>query len=1104
MYTDEQLQRHIKTHTERSDEDVSAVSTLKFFMRSDARINCNFSERDRWPNTDGSFELVPDPDASRKPKQNFIVQIKGTSNASISDDGIVKYQLKSLAFPAYIAKEVSLDPGILFVILNPEKRNEERVFWKYMSATFLTSIDFEKSSATIEFSREDEIENTDASIDALVEKLDHIANSHSYMKQLEGRVFSKKEVVAIIQKRCQNITEAIEIGAVLDYSRDKISSKIQTELNDLCKATLLLNAVRGHEQVTLRVAWETALLDIETKFLATFYIGLRYIGIRVPEEGQYERLLLKYYGFLWKIRKYLEENHNISVLQNLEDFPKGQDAEEEEYNQLIAEAIESVAEQQCRPAQNRYYIQKKVPFFVGKERYFELTLQLADKYATKYNRLTVYSKKDITTNYSIQVGCVEAIVHFWGKPSTIKVVTDWVVSIIPTALNKLAKILRIQTRISTKYNEYHALMQFFTLTGINLLDYIDMRDDRFQSILQRIYDGINAPVYRKVLVALHNNFHKNSKLLGVNTVRHIIIRLREELLEELLPETEDDALRSADVYLSKRCYAFENNPVLYNLPHNKTNGISISRDVIRAVGTQRIKDYLPYIRLKHLIEEKGELFYSRTEIEFEEAGQTVLKYNQMLSQRDRRNGFELKEENELIYIEDYLKNTVFTLQYLLDAAHEGNDGQEQLNANFLQRFDQSEVDSAKTDALRRVFVYSKTFVIYGAAGTGKSTLMNYISTLMDNRSKLFLAKTHTALENLERKITQQGINSSFMVLDSFLNSSKTNRYDVVFVDECSTIDNRTMVRFLEKIERGTLLVLAGDIYQLESIEFGNWFFYAKEVLPNHAVVELDNNWRTQDESLKELWDEVRYIRQWITERLVIDGPFSENIGSGIFKRYDEDEVILCLNYDGKFGLNNMNSYLQDANPSEKVFRWFDWKYKVGDPILFNECKRFPMLYNNLKGTIVDIEDKETSICFTVDVPIILTANDVRETDLERLGGTDKSTRIRFEVFTADETGADGDDNETARMRSIVPFQLAYAVSIHKAQGLEYNSIKVVIPSSMTERITHGVFYTAITRAKKNLKIYWSADTMQQVISSFCSSDIPHVSLDIIKAHLSEN
>ena len=50
------------------------------------------------------------------------------------------------------------------------------------------------------------------------------------------------------------------------------------------------------------------------------------------------------------------------------------------------------------------------------------------------------------------------------------------------------------------------------------------------------------------------------------------------------------------------------------------------------------------------------------------------------------------------------------------------------------------------------------------------------------------------------------------------------------------------------------------------------------------------------------------------------------------------------------------------------------------------------------------------------------------------------------------------------MKAVVPFQLAYAVSIHKAQGLEYDSVKIVIPDSISERVTHGVFYTAITRA----------------------------------------
>ncbi|MDU6200871.1 MAG: helicase C-terminal domain-containing protein [Flavonifractor plautii] len=57
------------------------------------------------------------------------------------------------------------------------------------------------------------------------------------------------------------------------------------------------------------------------------------------------------------------------------------------------------------------------------------------------------------------------------------------------------------------------------------------------------------------------------------------------------------------------------------------------------------------------------------------------------------------------------------------------------------------------------------------------------------------------------------------------------------------------------------------------------------------------------------------------------------------------------------------------------------------------------------------------------------------------------------------------------MLSAIPFQLAYSVSIHKVQGLEYNSAKVVILSSNSEQISHGIFYTAITRAKEKLKIF---------------------------------
>lgn len=219
-------------------------------------------------------------------------------------------------------------------------------------------------------------------------------------------------------------------------------------------------------------------------------------------------------------------------------------------------------------------------------------------------------------------------------------------------------------------------------------------------------------------------------------------------------------------------------------------------------------------------------------------------------------------------------------------------------------------------------------MIYGAAGTGKTTLMDYISTMMDGYSKLFLTKTHTALENLKRRIKFPGFIYEFMGIDSFVKPYVDADYDIIFVDECSTIDNRTMVKLLGKVSKESLLVFAGDIYQIESIDFGNWFFYAKEILPESAVVELDNTWRTNVATIKDLWEEVRFLKPIITEKLVINGPFSEDIGKSIFTRQDDDEVVLCLNYDGKFGLNSINSYFQDANSSQKAYYWSEWKYKI--------------------------------------------------------------------------------------------------------------------------------------------------------------------------------
>ena len=162
--------------------------------------------------------------------------------------------------------------------------------------------------------------------------------------------------------------------------------------------------------------------------------------------------------------------------------------------------------------------------------------------------------------------------------------------------------------------------------------------------------------------------------------------------------------------------------------------------------------------------------------------------------------------------------------------------------------------------------------------------------------------------------------------------------------------------------------------------------------------------------------------------------------------------------------------------------WESSTYKVGDPILFNESNAFtPLIHNNSKGRIVDIRPEEEQIWFDIELDESINAIDAQGYSFKLIGesNTGKSI-ISFCVNKYRSTDEDDSDNDS----TIVPFQIAYAVSIHKAQGLEYDSVKIVITNEVEERITHSIFYTAITRAKNKLKIYWSPETEKAIMERF--------------------
>ena len=1097
LQSKEIFERHVKTHTQRSAEDASAVNTLETFLDFDGRVNCDFSKRDKWPNTDGYFELVPDPDLNRRPVQTFFVQIKGTHNYT-EKDGILKYSLQSLAFPAFIATNTTFDPGILFVVLNSDVKGKKRVFWKYMSVEFINSVDFNKDSTTISFTADEEIFDTEESVISFCKKLESIVSKHSFVNKLSEKELCKSEIDKIISACDKHITSGIDLLDKAEYTRDDVSHFILPRMYDMCRSALLLNSLKlGNSHTNLQLAWEQAMLKIETKYLATFLKGLKYIEDREPDEGQSERLMLKYYNFLWQIRDFLQKEYGMSVLHNLEKFPLNTDKLDKEYYELVANAVNAVDVTPQKLCGSRFYIIKNTPFFVGKDRYYEVTLQLAGIYATKYNRITAYTKENLTTNYSVQIAYTEATVNLWNIKAKIKVITNWGVSIDPTVLNKLAKILRVRTQISTQYREYGALMSFLTKSGMNLLDLIDLKEVSFFKIINSIYNGESNSYCKEILLRLKSLYSKDSDEFGKNTLRYLLINLREETLEKVLPWSGAKKTLSPNLFLSAKCYPFEKNPYISNLFGSNTRNESNFKNIVDVAGNKNLDNVKPYLKIQNQIKQTGEIFFDINSI----ASEAEIKaYNAQLDNWEREQGYEINIDNGLVSIDSYERTTLRILDKLLELSKIDNQGQKEFNQAYLKNCGIVFEDELKKAALQNVFVNSRVLLVYGAAGTGKTLLINYISNLMSKQKKLFLTKTHTAKQNLQRRIDNPGADSKFVSIDSFTKKVKLPDYDVIFVDECSTIDNRTMCDFLEKIKKNTFLVLAGDIHQIESIDFGNWFFYAKDIITTYGSnVELMNTWRTKDPDIVSLWNDVRNKGDLITEKLSMDGPFSDIIGEGIFAEKWDDEVILCLNYDGKFGLNNMNSYFQNDNSHEEPIAWKEWTYKIGDHILFNDSQRFSILYNNLKGKIVNIERTSNEISFTIDVFTNLTKDLCEKNDIEFIAAQEDSTRIRFSVYAYDESAKTV--NENVRMLSVVPFQLAYAVSIHKAQGLEYDSVKVIIPKSNSEKITHGIFYTAITRAKKKLKIYWSSEIMNEIVESFSAEKTTQRSLEMIRKKL---
>ncbi|MCL2599067.1 MAG: exonuclease V subunit alpha, partial [Firmicutes bacterium] len=141
------------------------------------------------------------------------------------------------------------------------------------------------------------------------------------------------------------------------------------------------------------------------------------------------------------------------------------------------------------------------------------------------------------------------------------------------------------------------------------------------------------------------------------------------------------------------------------------------------------------------------------------------------------------------------------------------------------------------------------------------------------------------------------------------------------------------------------------------------------------------------------------------------------------------------------------------------------EFKKDDPVLFNDSHRFKDLYNNLNGRIVKISETKESLYFEIKVSLSLEVGK-SEDGLNILFNDDGVSIIAFEVAKKDPYHSDKDDDKSNDTKYDLPFQIAYAVSIHKLQGLEYESVKIMIGDDAEEMITHNIFLYSDNQSQK--------------------------------------
>lgn len=230
----------------------------------------------------------------------------------------------------------------------------------------------------------------------------------------------------------------------------------------------------------------------------------------------------------------------------------------------------------------------------------------------------------------------------------------------------------MRLQLSSKYGEYDALMRFLTETGMDFLEMIDLREIPFSNLLESVYKKANTSYFKDVLQQLRDNYSTGSTRFGRYTIRYLLLNLREDLLERVMPSQFSPQWKCKDLYLSRKCFPFECNPLASDLADSKTSQISQAKYLARIVEKEKTEVAVPYWSIVKSMQDTGEIY---CDLGGDLTEQAIQKYNDCLDDWEKRQGYEIISDGNAACIAAYEASTLFILNKLLELSQLPNKAQ---------------------------------------------------------------------------------------------------------------------------------------------------------------------------------------------------------------------------------------------------------------------------------------------------------------------------------------------------------------------------------------------------------------------------------------------